>query len=186
MKCSCLSARRGMTLVELLVIISACSIVFTTSAVLMHRVMHTQKKTRAFFDVERSAVRLSDQFRRDVHQATAATVDADATGEKPFLQLQLPNDRTIEYRHSNGDLLRVESREGTAVSREEFPFPDDADLKIREAESPRRVVLSIATEPNQTRSVGERSSDPHAMPVYLQVEAALHRGPRATGEEVPH
>jgi hypothetical protein len=178
------SHRHAVTLVELLVVIAASSIILTTSAALMHRIMQTQKKSQAFFDVERSGVRLSDQFRRDVNAASSATIDAEATGEKPFLLLQLASGQTIEYRHGKGIVLRLQPREGSVASREEYSIPTGAELKISEAESPRRLVLSIIAEPNVARGDGARSGDPHAMPMYLSVEARLNRVPPIVAEKV--
>lgn len=170
-----LIARHGFTLVELLVVISACSVILTTSVALIHRVMQTHQRTKEFFDVERVAVRLSDQFRRDVHQATEALVNVDAMGEEPFLRLKLLNNQAIDYHHTDGRLRRMESREGMVTSREEFAFPDSVDLHIQETGSPRRVVLSLSTAPDRGRETGQRSPYPHHAPVLLQIDARLNR-----------
>jgi hypothetical protein len=168
-------ARRGMTLVELMVIISATSVVLTTSAALMHGVMHTQKATRAFFDAERSAVRLSNQFRSDVHEATDATIDAGATGEEAFVSLQLSGNTTTRYRYVDGKVLRVQTRDGGGIAREEFVFPPSAVLKIELVDTPRRLVLSLTTPSVLSSNQGELSRDPREVPVYFHVEARLNR-----------
>src|SRR3972149_5845862 len=115
--------RHAVSLIELMVVLSACTVILTMSAALVHRVMHAQSKTRAFFDIERSALRLSNQFRRDVHQATAALAGADNLGDGVFLRLELPDNRSVDYYDQEGDVVRILAHDGDALSREEFPFP---------------------------------------------------------------
>ena len=87
-------------------IFMAASIILTMSAGLVHRAMHAQSATRAFFDGERSALRLSEQFRADVHQAATATVEAPARNDGVFLRLRLAGDQAIE-----SDLPPVSARQ---------------------------------------------------------------------------
>ncbi len=199
--------RRAVSLVELLVVMSACSVILSMSGVLVHRAMHAQSKTRSFFDVERSAWRLSDQFRRDVHQAIGLVAGDAELGEGVFLRIQLPDDQSVEYRRQEGNVQRVLSRNAAGVSHEEFLFPPAIELAIREEESPRRLTLSITTASSTSAREGgqahfapkttqnepdpDRSPpwNPHAMPVSFQAEAVPGRDWRfsqlAGGEEVP-
>src|SRR5206468_8588477 len=97
--------RRGASLVELLVVMSACTSILTTSVVLVHRVMHVQSKARSSLAAQRSALRLSEQFRRDVdqtHDALANDLPAEVV-----LQLQLPEKQTVEYRYLAGVVRRT-------------------------------------------------------------------------------
>ena len=79
--------RRAASLAELLVIMSACTIILTTSVQLIHRAMHSQSASRVFFDCERSAQRLSQQFRSDVHEATSGKIKDGAAGLVAVLRL---------------------------------------------------------------------------------------------------
>ncbi|HND56023.1 MAG TPA: hypothetical protein PLV92_26590 [Pirellulaceae bacterium] len=64
--------RPGATLVELLIVMSACSVVLTTSAVLMHRVFRAHSQSQAFLASQRNGQRFAEQLRRDIHRATSA------------------------------------------------------------------------------------------------------------------
>jgi len=174
-----------MTLVELTVIISAAAVVLSTSAVLMHQIMRIQKKSQAFFDAERSAVRLSKQFRTDAHGAIEATIEADATGDKPFLQLQFADGESVAYSFSKGNVLRVNPRNNGVTTREVFAFSPIATFNIEEKATPRRLALSLTTTYQLPSGAGTRSPDPHAIPVYLEVEAVMNRAAQVTSEESP-
>lgn len=169
-------ARCGVSLTELLVVMSACSVVLTMSAGVVHRVMRIQSATRYFFDVERSALRLANQFRHDVHRAGAAIVGGPDLGDGVVSRLTLSDDQTVEYGRAASSVLRTVTQRGKIVARDEFSFRSDIELAIREEDSPRRLVLSLASVP-QTDSGGEKPQrfNPYTMPVNLQVEACLGR-----------
>ncbi len=171
--------RRAFTLVEMMVILSAGAVVLTTSAALIHRVMRTQTAAWSFFDVERSALRLSDYFRRDVHRASIADIEIASVDDGMFLQLQFPDGQTVEYRQADGIVLRTLSQQESAVSREEFVFHPEIDLSIREENSPHRLILTIVADPSAMLAAPDkRSLLAHMVPVSLQVEACLGRDAR--------
>ncbi len=165
--------RRAVSLVELLVVMTGCTVILTTSAGLIHRVMRVQVQSRSFFNVERAAVRLSDQFREDVHRATAAAADPRAD---VFLRLDLPGDQTVEYRRAGASVLRTLLQGGTARARSQFAFTPTSVLEIHEHDGPRRLVLAVTSAPLDEPGDG---SDPLAKyldePVNVRVEAAVGR-----------
>jgi hypothetical protein len=184
-----MTRRRGISLVELLVVMTACTVIFTTSAGLIHRMMHADSRARAFYDVERSALRLSRQFRADVHQARNAVVfpEADETGA--FLRLTVDEEQTIEYRHRDGLVTRVLAQRGMGPSREIYAFPSYVKLDLSEAGPPRRLVLSLSAEPTTTPDAKATPVwNQYATRVDLQIEAELARNVRyssAVREELP-
>jgi hypothetical protein len=171
-----LKRRRASSLIELLIIMSACSLVLTLSAALLHRAMHIQSRSRAYVDAERSATRLSHQFREDVHKALAhrageAPVDGDA-----LLQLTHPGNEEVQYVAMDGTVSRTLMREAEVVSREEYAFPSAVKANVQQQEAPTRLVLVVTTNPadalNRTDS---RRIEPGFSPVSLQAEAVLGR-----------
>lgn len=60
--------RRGVSLIELLVVMSAATVILTLSTGLIHRIMHAQSKARGLAEIERTTLRLGNRFRRDVHR----------------------------------------------------------------------------------------------------------------------
>ena len=169
-------SRRGVSLTELLLLMSSYTIILSMCAVLLHRVMRVEIDSRSFVDAERAAGRLSRQFRHDVHQATAAEVDGSKLAKSTFLQLQLPDNRTVEYSRVNGNVLRTMSRSGKTGAREEFAFEPSCKLAVRQDESPKRLVLSITSPAlESTSDKVEQLQSYKAVPVGLYVEASISR-----------
>ena len=174
-----MKTRRAVSLVELTVIMSACTVVLTLSAVLMHRTMRTYTEAAACRDAERSAMRLSDQFRRDVHQARAASIDETTLKAGVLLRLELADGQAVEYRRQDGVILRVLSKDGGAVSRDEYVFSPSCKVIVAEAAAPRRISLTITTA--LADSPTNSAKRPFAMkevPINLQAEAVLGRDAR--------
>jgi hypothetical protein len=175
MKSLAMKTRHGASLVELIVVMSAATIVLTMSASLIHQVMHAQSRARAFADVERTSLRLANAFRRDVHEATSAKLAEAGLGERAFLRLTLPDNQTIEYGRRETNIVRVLFEGSRSVAREEFAFPAGIELAVRREEA-RLIVLTIHSRPGEMPGEDGRSEvSAFAVPVNLQVQAALKR-----------
>jgi len=168
-----MSVRRGISLLELLLTMSACTVILTMSVALIHRAMHAQSKARTFSDVERSALRLSESFRRDVHAASSAATDEDAGGADVFLRLQLPGGQSVDYRQAAGRVQRLWYVDGSVRAREAFVFSDQTRL-MAQKESPRLVILSIVPQVDPA-GPADRPLAAYTMPAILRVEAVLGR-----------
>ena len=167
--------RRGVSLVELLVVMSACSVILTMSASLIHRAMRTHAQTRAFFNVERSAMRLFEQFRRDVHLAINCTIDATAQ-EGSFLRIELFDGTIIEYRRQDESIFRTVSEHDETLAREDFSFSAAMDLTIREEDLPRRLILSISTQVQESKIEKGRALETfQSLPTVCQAEVIVGR-----------
>src|SRR5262245_15755425 len=166
--------RRGVSLVELLLAMSACTFILSLSVALIHRVMHAQSRARRFDDVERSAARLSGTLREDVHRAASATLPDAAVESGAFLRLQV-SDQTIEYRHADGTVLRLALDGDKTAAREQFPFPAGVQLTVRQ-ESPRLICLEISTDAKDGQANDHQSASPaFSLPVNIQIQAVLNR-----------
>ena len=174
------SARKGISLVELLIVMSAATVILTISAALVHRIMHAHAKARAFINVERISLRLANAFRSDVHQAISATTSDAAQDERAFLRLELPGGQQLEYRREGGTILRILFDGERTASREAFAFPAGIELASRKDGSG-LIVLSITSSPGEMPSAdGASQPNSYAVPVNLHVEAALNRDQRFT------
>jgi hypothetical protein len=171
--------RRAASLIELLLAMSACVVVLTMSTALIHRVLHAQSKTRRFFDSERAALRLTEQFRRDVHIATRA--DDANLGEGIFLRLQFTGDRAVEYHRSGSTVVRIAQNGSGTRAREEFAFSTNIDLTVRK-ESGDMIALMITSQPGDPSAEdGQPRSSAYCVPVSVHAEARLNRTPGVTG-----
>jgi hypothetical protein len=169
-------SRRGTSLVAMLGLMSSCTIILSLSAVLLHRVMRVQIDSRAVVDAERNSSRLGQLFRQDVHQATSALLNDSKLKKNVFLQLQLPEDTSIEYSRLEGAILRNISHAGKVTSRDEFKFEPLCKVNIIEQALPKRIVLTIANPlPEAAADKREELKVLKCVPVSLQVEASLSR-----------
>jgi hypothetical protein len=171
--------RRGISLIELLAVLSGCSVVLGLTASLLHQTMRAQSHTRDFFDVERNAQRLARQFRSDVHAAAADSIDdgnADEASDGDLLRLRLPDGETITYQRAAEKIIRIASQRDAPTAREEYALSELMEIDVREADSPQRFVLSITSTPLQpSRDVPSSPANIRAATVNLEVEAAPAR-----------
>jgi hypothetical protein len=177
-----MTRRRAISLAELLAALTACSVILTVSASLLHRAMHIQSDARTYIDGERSVLRLSDQFRRDVHQANEAITGDDGAGPDVVLRLRFASGETIDYSNEPGLLRRTVSRAGETISREEFAYSASCRIEVRQAESPGRVLLTVS--PPEGADPRQTARPPFAIrssPVSFQLEAVLSRDGRFAG-----
>ncbi len=166
----------GVSLVELLVVMSAATVILTLSTGLIHRIMHAQTKARWLADVERTTLRLSNDVRRDVHLATQATTDKSQLGNGSFLRLQLADGNTLEYRREETTIQRIQLDGSRTIAREEFAFGQEFELEAN-LEEGRLVVLSVTSRGHRNRNNSDEPSRiADEIPVDLQVVAALGRG----------
>jgi hypothetical protein len=173
--------RRAVSLVELLVVMSACTVVLTLSSVLLVRAMRIQMQSRVHCDIERNSLRLSNQFRRDAHEAKSVRSSRDELEGDTVLRIHLTNGKQVEYSYIAGRVVRLSTENGKYVSREEFTFPATCELSVRELESPPRISLTIATNQDLAAPFdGVSTARSIAPPVSLHVEGRLGRDRRAS------
>jgi type II secretory pathway pseudopilin PulG len=161
-----MKSRRGISLIELLLVMSAASVVLTMSATLIHRLMHAQSKASSLVDVERTALRLSEAFRSDVHRALRV---GEFSAESVLVRLQMPGNQTIEYRSEPQAVRRVVSQGSETMARELFAFSATIKSEVRVSNS--RLVTLLA------RPISDMLLDDR-QPELLHVEAMLNRDTR--------
>jgi hypothetical protein len=138
--------------------------------------MRIQIESRGRTDAERNALRLSDQFRRDVHQAQSVQIGDRDSNDGVFLRLQFADGRQAEYARHEGTVLRQASGERHHVSREEYVFPAACKLTISEIGTPQRLVLTLTTGSDDEVSENDkRAARPVRIPVSLHVESLVGR-----------
>jgi hypothetical protein len=166
--------RRGVSLTELLLLMSSYTVILSMCGVLLHRVMRVEIDSRSFVEVERTSTRLSRQFRQDVNQAVTAETDATSLQNSAFLRLQLSDNQSIEYRWLEGSVVRTLFQDGRGSAHEEFAFDPSCKLIVRQDKPANRIVLSIARE--ALDSISDRTEQLRrykACPMGLHVEASI-------------
>ena len=167
--------RRASALWELLLGMSACTVVLALAGVLLHRGMIVQMQSRSRTNVERTSLRLANNFRSDVHAASDAKPDNAHNNSGVFLHLTV-GDRLIDYSRENGNVLRVESGGNLPPRREVFEFPAAARLAIEQLNTPARLAMTIQLRaPDRPPTPSDISIDLNPTQVSLHVEAAVGR-----------
>jgi hypothetical protein len=170
-----MSRRPATSLIELLIVMSACSVVLTLSAALLHRAMHIQSRARSYFDAERNATRLSQQFRLDVHRALAHRAGGADFGDEVFLELTHANDEAVQYAVVGSIVTRRLLRNDSIVAREEYLFPSAINVDVHHENQVNRLVLSISAKPIVANRTNEQQLQLASSPVSSQAAAVLGR-----------
>jgi hypothetical protein len=174
-----MKARSAISLGELLVVMSLCSVVLTMSMQIIQRAMQAHLRAKEYLSIERNVLRLSRQFRCDVHEATEASLisenpDTGLAGEA-VVSLPSRDGNVIQYRRTARGILRVVLSGEEVAAREEFRLPPSCDLRLEEAPTPRRLVLSITSGPTTVPRDEGPAFDAHAIPLQFHAEAVLGR-----------
>ncbi len=125
--------RRAFTLVEMLMTMTMGSSLMLLAIGLVHQSMSMSKLSKTRGEHDRSLARLAQQFRSDVHLASAlVSVSSDA------VSLKLADESTVTYERAAANVTRATSGPNAEVARELFSFDE-------------RCVATFAAEANQSR-----------------------------------
>lgn len=171
--------RHAMTLVELLAVISACSVALGLAASLLLTAMRSVNDTQRFFNGERNALRLARQFRADVHQADAAAIELTEEHGVETLRLQFPDGQTIDYRQTDDRVLRLATLPDDRTAREEYALGDALQVEFVELDAPPRWALRATANPLPTATDSKPGPrNVREAPLRLAVEAIPGRDVR--------
>jgi hypothetical protein len=171
--------RRGISLAEMLVVMTAFTVAFSLSGQLLTRVFRIYCRSQDHADVERSALRLSTQFRRDVHQADTAITETSATDDGVFLRLSMSDGSQLDYSYRGGAIVRQRTGDGELAAREEFKFPEILDVVVQRLGRPSRLELTLTA----VRTLAYANPEEPAVrvsrnPINVHVETVLGRDRR--------
>ncbi len=188
------SLRRGVSLIELMVVIAVISILFGMVGVVFHRLFLAEQVAMRAALTERTVSRLSDQIRRDVHAATDAKQGVTEDGLPPRLELSTTPDAAtgtaaapiVVYSIDDGSVLRELVVDGKASSREVYRLPE-CQIRFPAAtnEATAAMVGLIIERQGSTVTPQPQAVRPRRS---LVIEAALGRDNRlaaALGTKLP-
>jgi type II secretory pathway pseudopilin PulG len=141
---------RGTTLVELLVVITVCSVVMGASGILLHSMYRADKDTRLAIAADASVARFSLQFRRDAHAAREASRLTDAGGKTMGIVFRAGGQPSIEYRWQGTDVVRTVKESDKTVHRDSFGFAPGSSIawQLPSSDSP-LVAVRISRVPRR-------------------------------------
>ena len=132
-------ARRGVTLIEMMVVIGTLAILMGICAVTIQLLLRISSDTQSRRGAAAAIGRLSEQFRADAHASEAAEPRPGAG-----LRLRRGDGGTIDYEARGGLITRVESARGRPARRESYALgPLDTAAFERRDDGPRRLVAVV-------------------------------------------
>lgn len=185
-----MKARRGASLIELLVVMAMISTILLMTGPLFHRLFLADQLSARAALIEITTARLSVQFRQDVHASQTATRMVDAASGQPSLELRSESSPLIVYVSEAGQLRRsVMGDEGPTSGetyrlpgcRVEFLAPENAMADDKAPVGNRDLVTLIIERPHSPLS---RSNAPTRSRA-LTLDAEIGRDRRLTAHVVP-
>jgi hypothetical protein len=173
-------ARRGITIIEVLIVVTAVTMMLGLCAVSIQLLMRLSGDGVSRYGAAVALERLSRQIRDDAHSSDSGQIDVDrkADGKPWSLLLTLAPDHSVAYQSQEGAVVRTESAAGKVVRRESFALPASgaARFLLRE-EGPSRLVALVVT-----RGPGKSQTEPpRSLEVVAQIGKDRPRTPAKTG-----
>ena len=139
-------ARRGSSLIELLVVITVVAVLLGLCAVTIQVLLRVEADAQARRSASATLGRLADQFREDVHACDVAEV-------RPAAGLRLSRDRgvAITYQAREGRVERVEAVAGQASRYESYDLGRRRVGCLRAARRRAKPVPGAGRQPDQPR-----------------------------------
>lgn len=170
--------RRGVSLVELMVVMGFASVVLGTGIGTLHLLLRTDKTVTDSLWQSQTVARLSNTFRGDVHAARNITTEQPADNPAPaIIAMELGEGHFVRYSIENHTLTRKETQADQTLQAERFRFPPETVISIK-TDDPKTVALVIQSINPTTK---ERRHSPGNVPKReLKIEAIKSRDHRWT------
>lgn len=134
-----MNSRRGYTLIELAVCMTAGVTLLVMCVGLLHQSMQLAKTEKGRAEQQRRADRLASEFRRDVHHAT----DVDVVSAQE-VKLQSES-QTTTYQATGNIVRKRQTRNGRLAQQDTFELGPDSSIKFDTQQSPARVQMTVVT-----------------------------------------
>lgn len=163
--------RRGASLIELMVVISMLTVVLGMVGVLFHRLFQAELMAAKTTVTEVTTMRLADQFRRDIHEASTVKRSRESGDTAATLEVNGRDDTmTVLYTAEANKVRREVKQQQTVVARETyrlpgcrvtFPEPKAATATNGDAPSQQPALVTLYLErPHATVSASNQAKLP--------------------------
>jgi Tfp pilus assembly protein FimT len=113
--------RAGITLIELVVVISTLAVLMSFATVLMGLLFRADHAGQDALAGQLSIARLGRQFRADAHETLTVETAQDNTGA---LELTLKDGRRVNWTAAGGAVTRIARRNDAVLTRESYALPE--------------------------------------------------------------
>jgi hypothetical protein len=174
-------ARRGITILETMVVMTGVAIMLGLCAITLQLLMRMNADSQARLASAITFERLARQLRDDVRAAESATLApaAETAGKTAGLHLTLEPAHLINYEIRESSVTRLESRSGQSIRRESYHLRRGRNgrFELRDEADGKLVGLVV------TQSPGTSRTDP-PRPIEVVALVGRHRpspGPKPGG-----
>ena len=166
------AARAGISLTELLVVMTIGSVLIGVTGTMIHRLLAADYEATRAARFATSVARLSRAFRTDVHAARNIELPVPNEGQRAVVVATLADGHQVRYELDAHLATRVETRDGAPIHRDVYHFPPRSQLRCSRGVDDRLLKLEL--------DLAARGPEPDAeRPVRrLVVEAAPARDHR--------
>jgi type II secretory pathway pseudopilin PulG len=165
--------RRGITLLEVMVLMTAVAAMLGMTVIVLQLAMRLQADSRGRIERSTAFGRLAQQFRLDVHSSNAIEAAEDG------LRIEPNAERSIAYKaEADGKVSRIDTVGGKVAARETFIVPQTGafHLSLRELDGRRFAVLGIEAIARKNRIDPERTYEVLALVGKDQLSPVLDAG----------
>ncbi|MFN0055114.1 MAG: prepilin-type N-terminal cleavage/methylation domain-containing protein [Planctomycetales bacterium] len=173
--------RRGVSIVEILIVMSIGSVIVGTTITTLHLLLRSERDQARGVRTASTTARLAQVFREDVHAMREARI-IPAEGDEPErLQLTDALGARVEYAANGHVLTRIDSRGAGPHHQEAFHFPLDSSVQFDQQDQSSSVAIALRLAAGE---LGRRAPDAPARPGRsLRLEATLGRDFRFEGSQ---
>lgn len=179
---------RGVSLVELIIVISIAAIIIGVALALMQWLLRSERDVRKGVWYGRSVSRLAQVFRHDAHQARDAEIAAEGADISNTMRFQFDGSHTVTYQIEEHTISRVDRDGEKELHRETFHFPPGSAIRFEKENGPpmARVVVDRATgqlnvDSTEIEKPGRKRTDsPNRV---VRIDAAIGKDRRLLSRE---
>jgi hypothetical protein len=169
------SARRGITIIEVLIVVTGVAMMLGLCAVSIQILMRLNADGQARYGAAVSLERLARQVRDDAHSSETAQIAAleKTAGNPTSLRLDMGPDHKVAYEPRDGSVVRTESQAGQVVRHDSYALARGAlaRFELRDEASRRLVALVVS------RPAGKSQTEPPRPLEVVAVQGKDRVGP---------
>jgi prepilin-type N-terminal cleavage/methylation domain-containing protein len=151
-------SRRGITLIEMLMVITILAVVLGTTVVQLQLMLRLDQSGRARFEQAAARERLGRQLRLDIHDADSAEPVAENRRSGLRVQLHGTSSGQVEYWINAAEVVRIELKDAKPIRREVYSIPRliAAHFENRTESGRRLIALVVSTSTAKARDAPPR------------------------------
>jgi hypothetical protein len=170
------SARRGISMIEIMIVVTGVTLLLGLCAVSIQLLMKLNADVQGRYGEAVALERLGRQLRDDVHASQssqmAAADQAKKAGQPAGLRLVLQPEQIVVYEFADGGVVRLETRAGKPVRHERFTLARGAGARFElRDEALRRLVVLVVSRP-----AGKSQAEPPRPLELVALQGKDHTG----------